>query len=112
MRGCMVSPQANSLPVRGWYHIWTQLHVLDVPLSIKLSLYVLRKQWKMARTLGPLHPRGRLGRSFWLPASAQLSSCHCGHLESDQQLEGLSLFLVFLLCKICLSNRTKKKSIF
>lgn len=57
----------------------------------------LGKQYRMAQSLGPQHPRGRHRSCSWLPASAQLSSVCCGHLGRKPS-DG-SPSLCPLLCK-------------
>ncbi|XP_069930269.1 protein ILRUN isoform X2 [Oryctolagus cuniculus] len=56
---------------------------LSVVTYSKLSAIAWKSSRKSTQVLGPLHPRGRLGRHSWFLALDQLSSGHCGHLGSE-----------------------------
>lgn len=54
--------------------MWAPVHVLAAPLPIQLSTYGLRKHWKLAHVLGPLHPYGRSEGGSWILDLNQPSS--------------------------------------
>ena len=67
------------------------------PLPIQLPAWGLGGQSRTVQELGTLHHLcGRPGRGFWLLASDQLNSGHCGDLESES-LDGRSYSLSLLL---------------
>lgn len=63
-----------SLSLGHWFSIWTMVHILFTPLLIQLLCYNLGKRWKMARDLGPSHPRVRVRRTSPSLALDELSS--------------------------------------
>lgn len=55
--------------------MWISVQVLDAPVLIQFSTYGLRKQPRVGRVLGPLHPCGKPRRN------SQLLIFWCAHLR-------------------------------
>ena len=88
-----------------WDPIWAPVLIPAARLPIQLPACGLGKQWRMAQSLGTLHPCGRPGRGSWLQigvASDVALTWGVNHRTEDLPLCLSSLY-------IYLSNKNQKK---
>lgn len=87
-----------------WCPIWSQVHILAVPLPTQLPTYGLEEKRETDKVFEALHPRGKLGR-LPIPTLCGLSSGLCGSVQS----EALSVLCLNLYKNKQTNNNNKPK---
>lgn len=88
--------QAVPLPKAPAFHM-SFVHVPVAPFLVQHPTNILERQHKMIQILGTLHAHRRTQKKLLSLGSAQLSSRHCDHLESEPRNERTSF--ISSLCK-------------